>query len=88
MGRTEEDLELHFFVCMWCELRSEFLAGAACSAFCLAAGPRKPLSLKALGRVTVPLCPTDNIGADLAIESGASYIDGIIGRFPLFQLFH
>lgn len=67
---------------------SAFLAEAACSAFCLAAGPRQPLSLKTLGRVTVCLCQTDSVGADLAIESGVSYIDGMISRFPLFQLFH
>lgn len=76
------------FLCLHVVSCSAFLAGAACSAFCLAAGPRQPLSLKTLGSVTVCLCHTDGIGADLAMESGVSYIDGVISRFPLSQLFH
>lgn len=78
------------FLCLRAVSGVAFLAGEACSAFHLAAGPGEPLSLcwRSSGRIGTRLSETDGIAAGLAAESSISQIGGMYGTFPFPHQFH
>lgn len=78
------------FLCLRAVSGVAFLAGEACSAFHLAAGPGEPLSVcwRSSGRIGTRLSETDGIAAGLAAESSISQIGGMYGTFPFPHQFH